>query len=458
MTRVAAVFVEKGKISMKITLASLRNVFLSLFLFGALPPALADEEPAPFRVGFAQRDITPPVGIPMWGYGARHDMLSVGTLDPLMAKAIVIEAGSQRLALVGLDLGRGPTEAMMVQIRKEIGAEGIKVGHVLISGSHTHHGPVIELTDEPGFGKGKFDAAVAYSQKLPGMLTEAIREAAAGLAPAKIGVATQSVAFNRNRQSKRTPPATDPLLSVVRFDDAQGKPIAVLVNFAAHPVLADNKVLKYSADFPGYLQKKVEGTLNTHCVFIQGAAGDMSCNSATVKREPEPFGEALADHVIELAGSIKAETPPKPSLAGKVDRFHFGSRTDFSNPLVMALFERAFFPELVHNFNREFAQGIDPELNTVLLNGELAIVGASGEFFCNHANRLRERAYLKNVLFFGYCNGHHMYFPTIAAASEGGYGADAAVSPVELGAGEQMMNRALLNLYKFLGKFQQVSP
>ena len=49
----------------------------------------------------------------MWGYGARHDMLAEGTLDPLMAKAIVIAAGDDKVALVGIDIGRGPTEAMM---------------------------------------------------------------------------------------------------------------------------------------------------------------------------------------------------------------------------------------------------------------------------------------------------------------------------------------------------------
>ena len=122
-----------------------------------------------FRVGAADKDITPPVGIPMWGYGARHDMPSEGTLDPLMAKAIVIAAGDDKVALVGIDLGRGPTEAMMKIIRQEI-ADKAGIRHVLITGSHTHHGPVIELTDEPGLGKGKFDVAVEYSKKLPHLL------------------------------------------------------------------------------------------------------------------------------------------------------------------------------------------------------------------------------------------------------------------------------------------------
>ena len=121
----------------------------------------------------------------------------------------------------------------------------------------------------------------------------------------------------------------------------------------------------------------------------------------------------------------------------------------------MALFERAFFPELVRNYAQEFAGGIEPELTTVLVNGDLALVGGSGEFFCNHANRLKERSYVNDTLFFGYCNGHHMYFPTIEAASEGGYGGDASMSPVQIGAGEQMMNQALINIYTMLGKLPE---
>ena len=149
----------------------------------------------------------------------------------------------------------------------------------------------------------------------------------------------------------------------------------------------------------------------------------------------------------------KPRRPKNPSIQAKVNRFKFTSRVDFNNPILMALFERAFFPELVRNYAQEFAGGIEPELTTVLLNGDLALVGGSGEFFCNHSNRLKERSYVNDTLFFGYCNGHHMYFPTIEAASEGGYGGDATVSPVQIGAGEQMMNQALINIYTMLGKF-----
>jgi neutral ceramidase len=427
----------------------MRRIAVVVCLLLLLPAAVfaADGQ---FQVGFAKRDITPKAPMPMWGYGDRHNALSTGVLEPLMAKAIVIEAGGERLAIVGTDIGRGPTPAMMKQIREAVAAKA-KVGTVLIAGSHSHHGPVIELTDEPGLGKGTYDDAVAYAKQLPVLLTEAIVEAASNLQPAKLGVAKANVKRNRNRHTKQPVRPTDPMLAVIRFDALDGKPIAVLVNFAAHPVTLPGDLLKFSPDYPGHLQARVEEELGTNCVFMQGASGDLSPDRGDL--DTKGFGRALGDDAISLAKSIETEVPEKPSIKAKVDTFEFGSRVDFNNRLLVSTFQRAFFPELVNNFVREYGGGIRPEMTTVVLNGNLALVTGSGEFFCNHSNRLKERAYLPDTLFFGYCNGHHMYFPTIEAASEGGYGGDPTVAPVEVGAGEKMMNQALINIYTFIGRF-----
>ncbi|TWU09066.1 Neutral ceramidase precursor [Symmachiella macrocystis] len=412
----------------------------------------ADDD-IPLRVGFGKRDITPQAPTPMWGYGARHALLSEGTLTPLMAKAIVVQGEDGKVALVGLDIGRGPTRQMMEKIRAAI-LEQAGIENVLISGSHSHHGPVIELIDREGFGKGTYDDAVAYAQKLPDLIIEAILEADKTAQPATIGVGTRELTLNRNRHTKRKPKARDPLLSVVRFDDAQsGKPLAVLVNFAAHPVMTKGEVLKFSADYPGFMQDKVEADMETNCVFIQGAAGDLSPNPTADFREPKLFGEELARNVIEVAGEIESKPLKRNTIVGHVDQFRFKSRIDFSDPLVLVGYSAAFFPELIVNFIEEAKEGHQAELNTVLLGRQIALVGGSGEFFCNHAVRLRERSYVDHTLFFGYCNGHNLYFPTIEAVSEGGYGADAMVSPVEIGAGEQMMNRALINIYEMAGRF-----
>ncbi len=414
---------------------------------------VASSKSVEFRVGFGERDITPPPGLPLWGYGARHDKPALGKLDSLFAKAIVIQAGKDKVALVGLDLGRGPTRAMMKTIRQAV-SEKAGIEHLLISGSHTHHGPCIELVDKALFGKGKFDAAVAYNKKLPDLIIAAILEANRSAVPARLGVTSKEVQLNRNRHTKRKPKATDPMLAVLRFDNMQGKTIAVLVNYAAHPVMTEEALLKYSADYPGFLQREVEAELKTKCVFMQGAAGDLSPNPTKNFRNVKAYGEELAEQVISLANSIKTTQPKKPSVKGTVDHFLFNSRVDFSNPVVVYMYEKAFFPELIRCFVEEVKNGIPAELNTVLLNGKIAFVGGSGEFFCNHANRLKQRSYIEQTLFFGYCNGHNLYFPTIEATSEGGYGAAPSVSPVELGAGEYMMNKALINIYTMAGRYE----
>jgi len=429
----------------------LRGGVVLVCLFTCTAQGQEADPNSPFQVGFAETDITPQAPVPMWGYASRHAALSDGSFDPLMAKAVVIQAGKEKLALVWTDIGRGPTGPMMEKIRQQL-TEKAGINHVIVSGSHSHHGPVIELTDREGYGKGTFDASVQYARELPDKLIDVILAADAARKPAKIGLAKGNTSLNRNRHSKREKKATETMLAVLRFDDLEGKPLGTIVNFAAHPTMIDDTIMKFSADYPGHMKRKVERELGGQCVFMQGAAGDQSPNPPAGVEGPQQFGEALADEVLKLARDCQTEVPAKPSLKGKVDRYQFGMRMDLTNPLITVAFQRAFFPELVRNFVEEAKDGIQPEMTTVLLNGNLALVSGSGEFFCNHSNRLKERAYV-DTLFLGYANGHNMYFPTIEAASEGGYGADPTVSPVELGAGEKMMNQALVNIYGFLGKF-----
>jgi hypothetical protein len=126
-----------------------------------------------------------------------------------------------------------------------------------------------------------------------------------------------------------------------------------------------------------------------------------------------------------------------------------------ASPLVKAALGRAFFPDLVAAYEREYRDGVRPTLTVALLDGRLGIVGVSGEFFCGHALSLRRRARLDHLLFCGYCNDYQQYFPTIEAAAEGGYGTVPPVGMAELGAGERIMDRALFLLYRQQGKITQ---
>jgi neutral ceramidase len=410
---------------------------------------------ATFKAGFARRDITPAKPLPMWGYGVRHNLLSKGVRDPLYAKAVVIDAGSQKLAIVGMDLGRAPRTDMMERIRAALKSD-CGVGWVMIAGSHTHSGPVIELRDKPGEGKGAYDEAIAYTAELEKMLVDVIHEAAGNTRDARIGWGSAKLDRNRNRHSKIEPKPVDPELSVLRFDDLEGKPIALVVNFAAHPTMLSALELRFSADYPGQMMNEVQQALGAPCVFMQGAAGDLSVRSTPQTQGVEAFGKALAGDVLAIAKNIETRVPPRPSIEGIDETFTVPIRLDLQNPVIQLLFRQAFFPELAAAYldNDIQKNTIHPHLTTVLVNGELALVGASGEFFSEHANRLKARSRAAKTLFFGCCNGHHMYFPTIEAAAEGGYGADPKMNWAALGAGEQMMDKALINIYTMMGKYK----
>jgi neutral ceramidase len=426
---------------------------VACLVFASCQLIKAETPSAVFKAGAGKRDVTPKEPVPMWGYGARHAALSTGTLDPLFASAVVIQAGEKKLAIVGLDLGRSPAEKNIQNIRARI-KERAGIECSFIAGSHTHHGPVLELTDAEGKGKGKFDAALRYYQELEDGIVAAILEADAKLVPARLATGVVKLSgFNRNRHTKIEPKPVDPDLGVIRLDDMNGKPLAVIVNFTAHPTMVDGSVLRFSADYVGALKATVEKEFGGQAVFMQGAAGDVSVNKGENKDYPE-FGQALGREVVKLAGSLKPEEIAQPSLTVNEERFKFGSRTDWNNPGIRAVFSMAFFPELIPNYADEYADGIQPRLTVALLNGDIAMVGVSGEFFCNHAIRLKDRARVKPLFFFGYCNNYHQYFPTIEAVAEGGYGADATVAPVEVGAGEKMMNTALIWIYQMQGKIK----
>jgi hypothetical protein len=402
------------------------------------------------EAGAARVDITPPIGFPMWGYGARHDAPSVGVLDALQARAVVLSAGAERIAIVSLDLGRAPPRQSTAAIRKQVkAAAGIE--HLFLVASHTHHGPVIEMDDWP-------TAKDSYVRQLEQKLAGAIIAAAKARRPVRLGVAVKEVPLNRNRHSKLADKPVDRELIVVRMEDMNGKPQVHLVNFAAHATMENARLLKFSADYPGAMARLVEKETGAPCLFLQGAAGDLSANPGA-ERGPEAFGRALGRQVLDLAATIRCTLAGNTALKVREDDFTFGKRVDLSNPLLKAAFVAAFFKGIVDFYEREYREGVRPHLTTALLADRIGFVGVSGEFFCGHALGLKRRARLDHLLFLGYCNDYQQYFPTIEAAAEGGYGADPQVAPAEVGAGERIMDRALINLYEMRGKIKQsLSP
>src|SRR5437870_11257900 len=125
------------------------------------------------RVGAAQVKINPPPGSPLAGY--YHPRAADGVLDDLHSKALVLDDGSTRVALVVLDL-ISTTRPLTEKAREEIEKiAGVKGGHVMISATHAHTGPLLR-----GRGRraealgGASDASAGYSAPLPGLIAVSV--------------------------------------------------------------------------------------------------------------------------------------------------------------------------------------------------------------------------------------------------------------------------------------------
>jgi hypothetical protein len=107
-------------------------------------------------------------------------------------------------------------------------------------------------------------------------------------------------------------------------------------------------------------------------------------------------------------------------------------------------------------FFEDFAPTIREEwqlpVATVLLNKRIAFMTVPGEAFVEFQINWRDRCPVRDAFFLGYANGYYGYLPTIRAASEGGYGGADASAWVEVGAGERMVDHALIRIYGMLGR------
>lgn len=388
---------------------------------------------AEFMAGVAKSDLTPPLGGLMYGYGARGKNVSQGVHDRLYAKAVVLRSGDQHLVIVTLDLGTFTGENL--KNVKKLVAKKTDLTNLLCVASHSHSTPGLQA-DFPSKRK-------PYARDMEAKIADAIIRASQNLKPATLGVGTGRVeeGFNRrkiadgkaemfwvNRDRVPTSPV-DYSLGVIRINDASGSPIAHLVNFQCHPVILGPENLDISADYPGYMMSIAEEALGGQVMFMQGAAGDI--NPFWDKTPPaeggfeqaEKMGRAVAEEVIRVSKTI-GDFESNPAINFHTEVIPLAGRLDLERD------------------KREHIA----EVNTVLLGDTLALATFPGEFFVEHGLNLKAGSGIEHTFFLGYCNGRLRYFPTIKACAEGGYGA-ASATQVEVGAGERLVNRAIINLH-----------
>src|SRR5947199_5660329 len=216
------------------------------------------------RAAVAKVDITPAPGAQLWGYSNRQSP-ATGTLDSLYARILILQAGKQSLALVDLDLGRPFGPASLQWLRNATR----DVSFLILAATHTHSGPVVQ--DDYPSGKPAWETAALQK------IAQAVSEARQKLVDVQIGIgygvtfighnrlrvnSDGSVSwFERNLTELPTAPV-DGTVSVLRIDDTDGQPLAIVVNYACHPVIFGSDNFQYSADFPAAMTKTVEAAFD----------------------------------------------------------------------------------------------------------------------------------------------------------------------------------------------------
>ena len=441
-----------------------------VLLIAALPASAAT-----LQAGVAQVDITPPPGLPMYGYFDRltKNQVATGTLDPLYARVLVLEGGGKRVALVTLDLGRAFDESWLDRLRNTT-KQSSHIDGLIVAASHTHSGPNILDVYPDGHPPAWQDTALAK-------VAEAIRQAAMHLEPVQLGIGggEAHVGYNRRHVNLdnsvtmlwsnpgKTPASpVDSTVSVIRIDRLDGTPLAILVNHACHPVVFGADNLQYSADYVAAMVDTVETAFPAKplCLFLQGADGDINPYYATTPidqgatQKRDWTGHELGTEVVRVAKEIH----PAASTAS----------LDFADDVIA--FSLRWDPQKFHDdllrvdgplVFRDHAGRLDASpppsrlalhVTTLLINKRVALVGMPGEPFVDFQINLRDRCPVEDCLLLGYTNGYFDYFPTILAASQGGYGAGDSNTYVSVGAGERMLDHSVIRIYDMLGELSPV--
>lgn len=256
---------------------------LAVFAF----PALSRADAPTAMAGFAEVDITPPIGIELGGRGCGSEPSDV-ILDPLVAQATALkDPEGHTLVIVSLDLV-GLTRSYSDPLRADIAKRlGIPVENLILNFSHTHSGPMM-FRDVLAVCGPLPEIERKYLEDLVPKIQTLCTKAAASLAPVVVEVyqGKSDVGISRRGKNAAGQPAIapdpdgpyDPTVWILRLSSPDGRTRAVLFSYACHPV-ANYKWAprSISADYPGVTRRELHAALgkDVHVQFLQGPGGSI---------------------------------------------------------------------------------------------------------------------------------------------------------------------------------------
>jgi neutral ceramidase len=394
---------------------------------------------APLRAGASRVDITPAAdaALPMAGFASRTQGFK-GIHDHVYVRAIVIDDGTTQAALVAWESLFVP-DAVWEDTAKRIASEtGIRAEHLLVSAVHDHGAPSLATSAQAT------PAQRAYVTTVEDGAVEAVRRARAQLQPARFGMGTALAYVNVNRDefsagrglwlgfNEHGP--SDKTVTVLRFEDLTGKPIAFWINYAVHAVVMGSENYQITGDIAGATSRFVEQHYLGNdkprsdagprlrlrpeertsgdgmvAAWTSGAAGDQNPVSMASGEDftlVESLGRVLGEAVLRAAAAVRTATDVSLRGAQKVATCP-GRRV-----------EPGPTPRAEYKFND--ADPVAIRLTLLTIN-DAAIAGVSGEVFTAIAQRLAREMPLARTIMVTHTNGSSGYIPSDAAFDPVGY-------------------------------------
>ena len=414
--------------------------------------------------GFGRVNVTPMMGIGIGGYYIPR--FAEGVLDDLEINALALACGETKILLLSLDQCTLMADTALALRQHVSEVTGLAMEAVYLHTTHTHTSPFIVKDSEKVLEQEHY-RFVCHR------MADAAQFALADLKPAKMGWGigeAPNVAFVRRFRMKdgsvRTNPGVnnpdilapigdvDERVSILRFD-REGAESLVLVNFANHPDTVGG--CKISADWPGFLRRTVEKTLDgVKCIFFNGAQGDVNHVNVhptggylndtfqdfdDVSRgygHTRYIGRVVAAGVLQAYDKVKyvdvdslkcmqrvihvpSNMPTQEELreARRINELQQAGRDDelpYKGMMLTTVVAKAARMILLEHGPEFF----DMELYGVAI-GDVVMLGIPGEPFTGVGRAIKETEEWELVLPTCLTNGCRVYFPMRDAYEEGGY-------------------------------------
>jgi hypothetical protein len=443
---------------------------------------------SPLRAGVGRAIITPPVGMPMGGWSNALHERSVGNDGDLTATALMVTDDRQAAVLCELDLCL-LTDAQASAMRVALAdASGTDAAAVRVTATHNHSAPVTGELTGAGWMREGIGTVEPYMTMVTELVAGAAREARTALAPVSIGQGrgVSPLAVNRRfglpgggiRVGHAWDGPVDHTVRVARLDDADGRAVATIAHYSAHPTILAGGNRHITAEYPGEVRRTVEAALGGRCLFLQGTPGDIGpvetfvddleaahrlgrmlghdAAATALRSSADPHRQRVAENQDPSTWLAFYEYEPAPATDTTVRVLSriatMPVRPDLGDPAELRRQHASLRAELEDALDRgadafdirelrvrtkgasmraeraEALAGMESyplEVHGMRI-GPLAFIGVPLEPFIELGLAVEARSPFPMTFVSGYTNGYRNYLPTEAEFDRGGYEVDIA--------------------------------